>query len=174
MKIVAIAPETFPVPPIRGGAIQTWIDETSRRLEDEEITILGIKDPSLPLRDQVGTMEHRRFAEGFWTRLATSSYKLPTKQKNSLWYQLPYSWWAAQQVRELKPDIVHLHSAKAGWLGRLVAHESHNAMIYSPHAFPFLRRTARPLRALYRFAERLGARNTDLLLAVSELTTRGE
>ncbi len=65
-------------------------------------------------------------------------------------------------------DILHLHSAKAGALGRLAAWNLPCKVIYTPHAFPFLQRTPRPLRALYAFAERMLAPRTDLLLAVGE------
>lgn len=69
-------------------------------------------------------------------------------------------------------DVLHLHSAKAGFLGRLAAWEQRCKVIYSPHAFPFLQRTAAPLRALYRLAERLTSARTDLLLAVGSAEAR--
>lgn len=61
-------------------------------------------------------------------------------------------------------DILHLHSSKAGFLGRLAAWGKHCKVIYSPHAFPFLQTS--PLRPFYRLAERMNSARTDLLLAV--------
>jgi len=62
-------------------------------------------------------------------------------------------------------DILHLHSSKAGWLGRLAATGLDCRVIYTPHAFPFLQRVL--LRGLYWLLERLVVPATDLLLAVS-------
>ena len=64
-------------------------------------------------------------------------------------------------------DILHLHSAKAGWLGRLAVRGLKCRVVYTPHAFPFLRLDAPIMRCAYLLAERITARWTDLLLAVS-------
>ena len=52
---------------------------------------------------------------------------------------------AVQQLRQwLQRDgvnLVHLHSAKAGYLGRLAARGLEIPVIYTPHAFPFQRTT---------------------------------
>lgn len=42
-------------------------------------------------------------------------------------------------VREEKPDIVHLHSSKAGILGRLAVNGNKTKMFYNPHGFSFLK-----------------------------------
>lgn len=42
-------------------------------------------------------------------------------------------------VKEEKPDIVHLHSSKAGILGRLGVHDRRIKMFYNPHGFSFLK-----------------------------------
>ncbi|MHB0939533.1 MAG: glycosyltransferase [Armatimonadota bacterium] len=64
-------------------------------------------------------------------------------------------------------DILHLHSAKAGYLGRLAAQAAGLPAIYTPHAFPF-QRTTDPLRPLYRFIERRLAKETAKIICVSE------
>ncbi|MDT8860607.1 glycosyltransferase [Alkalihalobacillus sp. MEB130] len=49
MKILMICTEKLPVPAVRGGAIQTYIDGVSASLKKEhDLTILGTSDPSLP------------------------------------------------------------------------------------------------------------------------------
>ena len=79
---------------------------------------------------------------------------------------------AVQDLRRLlrrrRPDLVHLHSAKAGWLGRLAARGLGLPVLYSPHAFPFLQDDPAPVRRLYEWAERLAARWTTRLVAVSD------
>jgi spore coat protein SA len=57
LKILMIATEKLPVPPIRGGAIQTYMAGVLPYLSRKhDITVLGVKDPLLPTeenRDQV-------------------------------------------------------------------------------------------------------------------------
>jgi spore coat protein SA len=49
MKVLMICTEKLPLPPIRGGAIQTYIDGVLPHLIGQhDITVLGISDPSLP------------------------------------------------------------------------------------------------------------------------------
>lgn len=49
MKILMIATEKLPVPPVLGGAIQTYISGSLPHLaKSYSITVLGITDPSLP------------------------------------------------------------------------------------------------------------------------------
>ncbi len=69
-------------------------------------------------------------------------------------------------IRRLKPAAVHLHSTKAGLVGRLAAAGTGVRVIYSPHCFAFSMETR--LGPLYRLAERLLAPLTDGLVAVCE------
>lgn len=64
-------------------------------------------------------------------------------------------------------DILHLHSAKAGYLGRLAARKAGLPAVYTPHAFPF-QRTTDPLRPLYRYFERKLAKATAKIICVSD------
>jgi len=72
-------------------------------------------------------------------------------------------------LRRLQPDIVHAHSSKAGFLGRLAAHLAHvPTAIYTPHAFAFEITGAPVRRVLYRLLERIARRWTTCLVAVSQ------
>lgn len=42
-------------------------------------------------------------------------------------------------VAQYQPDVIHLHSSKAGFLGRLVTRKAKAQLFYSPHGFSFLR-----------------------------------
>ena len=42
-------------------------------------------------------------------------------------------------IKEYKPDAIHLHSSKAGFLGRLAIKGRKQNVLYSPHGFSFLR-----------------------------------
>lgn len=71
-------------------------------------------------------------------------------------------------LRREKFDIVHTHSSKAGFLGRLAAKLSGVPVIlYTPHAFSFHRGILGTNR-FYLFLERFAAIFTDKIIAVSE------
>jgi glycosyltransferase involved in cell wall biosynthesis len=70
---------------------------------------------------------------------------------------------------ELRPDVVHTHSSKAGVLGRQAAAEAHIPIaIHSIHGMSFNRTQPRPIRALYRWLERRAARQTDHFVTVAD------
>jgi glycosyltransferase involved in cell wall biosynthesis len=71
-------------------------------------------------------------------------------------------------LRRLRPEVVHAHSAKAGFLGRLAARlAAVRATVYTPHAFPFLETGAAWRDWFYRSLERLAVPWTTRLVAVS-------
>jgi glycosyltransferase involved in cell wall biosynthesis len=70
-------------------------------------------------------------------------------------------------LRERDFDIIHCHSAKAGFLGRLAARGLRGRVLYTPHCFPFLMRVSAARRQMYRWLERIAGRLTDRLVAVS-------
>jgi glycosyltransferase involved in cell wall biosynthesis len=57
-----------------------------------------------------------------------------------------------EQLRRLKPDVVHMHNAKAGALGRLACRRLGIRNIYSPHGPPYLRRDISVFKRLVYFA----------------------
>ncbi len=72
-------------------------------------------------------------------------------------------WQIRALLKAEKPDVVHLHSSKAGVLGRLAVASLgiQNRSFYSPHGFAFLKEDSSPIkRKLYlgleRFAGKLG------------------
>lgn len=71
-------------------------------------------------------------------------------------------------VRRLRPDVIHAHSAKAGFLARLAGAWCGVPVAYTPHAFPFLMGGRKRRRSLYRLLERSVRGATAALIAVSE------
>lgn len=68
-------------------------------------------------------------------------------------------------VREFHPDVVHLHSSKAGLAGRLVLRDS-LPTIFSPHAWSFLHGRGLEFRAALAW-ERFATRWTDAVMCDS-------
>lgn len=61
LKILMICTEKLPVPPVRGGAIQTYIEGISGYLSKKhDITILGTSDPSLPHDERLDNIRYVR------------------------------------------------------------------------------------------------------------------
>jgi len=70
-------------------------------------------------------------------------------------------------VRELRPDIVHLHSSWAGFLGRLCV-PNECPIIYTPHCYAFERQDIGPVpRFAFRLVEKMLSPRTDVVIAVS-------
>ncbi len=74
--------------------------------------------------------------------------------------------YVARAVRAVRPDVVHLHSAKAGLAGRL-ALRGRVPTVFQPHAWSFEAAEGTARRLAVRW-ERFGTRWADRVLCVSE------
>ncbi len=87
-------------------------------------------------------------------------------------------------MREVKPDIVHTHSSKAGIVGRWAGWVARNddrrpAVIHTIHGPPFMpvegglakRVAIKGKNAIYTAAERFAAKRCDLILSVADAMT---
>lgn len=72
-------------------------------------------------------------------------------------------------LRRERFDVVHLHSSKAGFLGRLAARAAgtNAAVLYTPNGLSFLGRQRPAKRQLYLALERLAGPLCDRIIAVS-------
>lgn len=60
-------------------------------------------------------------------------------------------------IKEEKPDIIHLHSSKAGFIGRFAANGKKIKMLYNPHGFSFLMQDCSKIkRFAYWMLEKIG------------------
>jgi spore coat protein SA len=65
VRVLLLVTEKLPVPPVRGGAIQTYIDAVAPLLTGpHSLTILGVTDPLLPDHEVVGGIEYVRVPGG--------------------------------------------------------------------------------------------------------------
>jgi len=72
-------------------------------------------------------------------------------------------------LRRGRFDVVHTHSSKAGFLGRLAARLAGvPTIIHTPHTFAFEMQVHTAYRTFYRFLERIAARWTSRLICVCE------
>lgn len=69
-------------------------------------------------------------------------------------------------IKKEKPNLIHLHSAKAGFIGRLAGKIVRCKIIYTPHAFSYLSFTGFK-RVVFYLLEYISRNWSDLLLPVS-------
>ncbi len=74
--------------------------------------------------------------------------------------------------REMRPDVVHTHSSKAGILGRLAAHKAHvPAVIHTIHGLAFHPFQNALVNRLYIALERRCAKVSDRIISVADAMT---
>lgn len=73
----------------------------------------------------------------------------------------------AALCRRLRPDVIHTHSSKAGFIGRLGAPPASAIRLHTIHGWGHTPLDTRSRRGLLIAAERLAARRTTKLIAVS-------
>ncbi|MGQ5790888.1 glycosyltransferase [Serratia sp. IR-2025] len=75
-------------------------------------------------------------------------------------------------VIKFKPDVVHLHSTFAGFLGRvallIISPIIKPKVIYCPHAFSFVMSSSNTKRKFFGYIEKILAVHTDVIICVSE------
>lgn len=74
----------------------------------------------------------------------------------------------AKVMRRGRYDVAHLHSSKAGFLGRVAAKLNGIKTVYTPNGFYFLNATSKLKRRFFLWCERLAGHLTDQMIAVSE------
>ena len=61
-------------------------------------------------------------------------------------------------IKNENPDIIHLHSSKAGFIGRFAANGKKKKILYNPHGFSFLMQdTSKMKRTLYWMFEKMAS-----------------
>ncbi len=77
-----------------------------------------------------------------------------------------------QVLGDFRPDVVHTHSAKGGFLGRLVAHALKvSAIVHTVHGAPFHPYQPWYARQLFRWCETYAARRCHAIVSVADAMT---
>jgi glycosyltransferase involved in cell wall biosynthesis len=77
--------------------------------------------------------------------------------------------WLVRRLRELKPDVVHTHSSKAGIIGRWAARKAGvPAIIHTIHGLAFTASTSKLVNAAYRMVEKWTAPITTKIVCVAD------
>jgi len=109
-RIANIAPEVFPIPPLKGGAVEYGMYTLSKICTRYTFYMLSVQDSGLPLTNEEGHLHHHRYKISAIDRLLLSTYKLPFKQSTSFLYWFLYAFWCARQCRKYKVQMIHIHN----------------------------------------------------------------
>jgi len=94
----------------------------------------------------------------------SATYSFDNEQVHSV-YRLALRY--VSLVREFNPDIIHVHSTKAGIIARLLPSRGAK-IVYSPHCYAFLMTNyPKSVRNCLRILERILSVRTDCIVAVS-------
>lgn len=97
---------------------------------------------------------------------------VPSIRRNVSWHDIRALAALSVTIARLRPDIVHTHAAKAGTLGRLAARiapgRSGRVLVHTFHGHSLSGYFSSPAASVFRAIERLLARRTTCLVAVSE------
>jgi len=101
-KVVMLADYHHEIPPIKGAAVETWMNEVSKKIISYEMHIISISHPFLPLKEfKDGIYYHRIFFSKVYKRIF---------QKILGWDVLSYQKRVINIIKEINPDIVHIHN----------------------------------------------------------------
>lgn len=136
----------------QGGA-QTHVRDLFPFRSRAHITVVAGED---------GDLQAEARARGLDTHVIPS-LQVPLNPRQDL--QAFYDLW--RLMRRVQPDLVHLHSSKAGLLGRLAARLAGIRTVFTAHGWAFTDGVSPRRKALALLSERLVAPFTDRVITVS-------
>ncbi len=99
--VALIGPELYPIPPIRGGAAELFIDKVAARLTGWRPVVIGVSDPELPRHEFRGQVEYFRIPLEGWRRWLYCRYR----------HHFPlYDRQVAKILNRVQPDLIHIHN----------------------------------------------------------------
>ena len=99
--VAHVAAELFPVPPIRGGAAELFIEQVAARLSGWRSLIICRGDPELPAREAHGPVRYIRLPLSGWR------FRLYKRYRTLLPF---YDRQVLRVLTETGPDLVHVHN----------------------------------------------------------------
>lgn len=140
-----------------GGVFSFLVDLVKKTANDYDVVIAYGKREQTPTNFKQFFPKNVRFIEvkNFTRSIGVKDIKAFFEIKNI--------------VNNEKPDIVHLHSSKAGFLGRLAINTKNIKTLYTPHGFAFLMKNVSPLKKKFYFvAEKFAAIKKATIIGCSK------
>ncbi len=149
---------------IIGGAQENTLyncEDLIRLFGDEVLLVTG------PALGPEGDLLRQGRGEGVPTRVIPSLRRAIDPWRDSVSY-----FEIKRVLKDFQPEVVHTHSAKAGFLGRLAATSlGVPAVIHTVHGAPFHPYQNAASRTLFRWCEWYAARHCHALISVADAMT---
>lgn len=131
-----------------GGGIFSFLVDLANNTDDEfDIVVAYGKRVEIP----------ENFKSYFYNNVKFIEVKNFTRSINPI-KDLKAFWEVKKIIKEENPDVIHLHSSKAGFIGRFATNCKKKTMLYNPHGFSFLMRdSSKVKRLIYWCLEKVGA-----------------
>ena len=100
-SVALIGPELYPIPPIRGGAVELFIEKVAARFQSWRPLVIGVSDPELPTREVRQGVEYFRIPLQGWRKWLYC--------RDRRYFPL-YDRQVARLLALLKPDLLHVHN----------------------------------------------------------------
>jgi len=102
-RVLLFSQEVHPIPPLKGAAVEQWIDTVAHGLSGYVPYIVSVPHPQLPDSQIVGNVHYRRIRIG---RLYNRLFRKLTRLD-------PYSYVdrIIDYASEVQPAIIHIHNA---------------------------------------------------------------
>lgn len=102
-RVLLLSQEVHPIPPVKGAAVEQWIDAVARGMKRFEPHVVGPVHPERPDEEVSDGVHHRRIRVGaLYHRLF---------RKITRWDPHSYIERVIDHARSFSPAIVHLHNA---------------------------------------------------------------
>lgn len=110
-----------------------------------------------------GILQDKAIAAGLTITMIPS-----LKREISPFHDIKACWQIRRVIKAYAPDLVHLHSSKAGLIGRLVCSILKVPSVFTAHGWAFTEGVSERRRKVYRLLERLAAPLAAKIITVSD------
>lgn len=109
-RVSIVVPEMLPVPPVQGGAVEHWVHEVSKRLDQSKFDITIVSRPAFTVG--VAGIKYEGIA---WTKLSQFFYAMkarlskanPLRHVAKIQNVSAYGWHVAKLVRDADLVVIH-------------------------------------------------------------------
>lgn len=142
-----------------GGGVFTYLVELANGMcEDFDITVaFGIRSETPP-----------NYEEYFDRRVTLIKVRNFTRGLNPV-KDMRACLELKQIVKRINPHIIHMHSSKAGAIGRMMLSKQNRKLFYTPHGYSFLMEDISPIgKHFYRQIEKICGKRNCMTVACGE------
>lgn len=83
-------------------------------------------------------------------------------------YDINHIWQLRRMIKRINPDIIYLHSSKAGVLGRIACVGLNKKVIYNSHGWSFTMNGSKNKKRFYAFIEKILAPFASMIINISD------